>query len=552
MTVMKKTVCLFLAVVTSLSLFGCNRAEDTEVSELLIFAETTEAATEAANEQEPTVIVEETVAETTAPLVEKTKPTAEAGGNTDKKTDADPKTESVHTHQWTSSVVSSTCTTQGYTLRTCLVCRQTTKDSFTAPKVHSWGNWKTVVSATTTSTGKSERKCDLCGKTESKTLDKLPVIHSHKYTDTVTSRATCTKTGVKTFVCTCGSKYTEAIQKIPHTYKDTVVKPTCTASGYTNHVCTICSTSYVDTKVPAAGHKWSEWKIAKAATETAEGTRERTCFACKAVEKGTVPKVTHAHKYISTVTTPTCTAEGFTTHTCTCGDTYVDSKVAAAGHTWSSWKTTVEATESNTGTKERTCVSCRTVETATIPMLTHTHSYSSVVTKPTCTEEGYTTYTCTCGESYVGNNTSATGHSWESWITTRPPPRHLTKAVQSERVKPAERRKAKPSTNCPPMNTVGVWCKANTKFANLQYVPIVMSICVNSTVLPIRTMHCGHISKSRAVIGTITPGPTTWNTFCSNQPTGNVQNAEKKSPLSINSFRVVGRKREEACQTVPG
>jgi hypothetical protein len=29
------------------------------------------------------------------------------------------------------------------------------------------------------------------------------------------------------------------------------------------------------------------------------------------------------------------------------------------------------------------------------------HSYSSVVTSPTCTEQGYTTYTCTeCGHSY--------------------------------------------------------------------------------------------------------------------------------------------------------
>ena len=40
------------------------------------------------------------------------------------------------------------------------------------------------------------------------------------------------------------------------------------------------------------------------------------------------------------------------------------------------------------------------------------HSYSSVVTKPTCTEQGYTTYTCTeCGDSYVGDYTDALGHT---------------------------------------------------------------------------------------------------------------------------------------------
>jgi hypothetical protein len=40
----------------------------------------------------------------------------------------------------------------------------------------------------------------------------------------------------------------------------------------------------------------------------------------------------------------------------------------------------------------------------------HVHSYQSVVTQPTCMENGYTTYTCSCGESYVGDETQAKGH----------------------------------------------------------------------------------------------------------------------------------------------
>ncbi len=42
----------------------------------------------------------------------------------------------------------------------------------------------------------------------------------------------------------------------------------------------------------------------------------------------------------------------------------------------------------------------------------HEHSYTEVVTAPTCTSEGYTTYTCGCGDSYVGNKVDATGHSY--------------------------------------------------------------------------------------------------------------------------------------------
>ena len=43
------------------------------------------------------------------------------------------------------------------------------------------------------------------------------------------------------------------------------------------------------------------------------------------------------------------------------------------------------------------------------------HGYTAVATPPTCTEEGYTTYTCTCGESYVDDYVSATGHTLGTW-----------------------------------------------------------------------------------------------------------------------------------------
>ena len=35
----------------------------------------------------------------------------------------------------------------------------------------------------------------------------------------------------------------------------------------------------------------------------------------------------------------------------------------------------------------------------------HTHSYTETVTPPTCKDRGYTTYTCSCGDSYVDNYT---------------------------------------------------------------------------------------------------------------------------------------------------
>ena len=50
----------------------------------------------------------------------------------------------------------------------------------------------------------------------------------------------------------------------------------------------------------------------------------------------------------------------------------------------------------------------------------HTHSYKDVVTAPTCTEKGYTTHTCACGDSYVDTYTDALGHAWDSGKVTKP------------------------------------------------------------------------------------------------------------------------------------
>ena len=51
----------------------------------------------------------------------------------------------------------------------------------------------------------------------------------------------------------------------------------------------------------------------------------------------------------------------------------------------------------------------------------HEHNYVPTVTDPTCTERGYTTYSCTgCDASYVTDFTAALGHRWGEWTVTTP------------------------------------------------------------------------------------------------------------------------------------
>lgn len=61
-----------------------------------------------------------------------------------------------------------------------------------------------------------------------------------------------------------------------------------------------------------------------------------------------------------------------------------------------------------------TCENCDYTTYEEIPA--NGHSYNSIVTKPTCTKEGYTTYKCTCGDNYIADKIPALGHSFTAYV----------------------------------------------------------------------------------------------------------------------------------------
>ena len=64
------------------------------------------------------------------------------------------------------------------------------------------------------------------------------------------------------------------------------------------------------------------------------------------------------------------------------------------------------------------CADCNAILVAQeiIPALGH--EYTPVVTAPTCTKSGYTTYTCVCGDSYVADYVPALGHNYVDGVCT--------------------------------------------------------------------------------------------------------------------------------------
>lgn len=59
------------------------------------------------------------------------------------------------------------------------------------------------------------------------------------------------------------------------------------------------------------------------------------------------------------------------------------------------------------------------------------HAYDSVVTVPTCTEQGYTTYTCKCGDTYVTDYVDSLGHNYSNEFTVDIKPTCFTDGSKS-------------------------------------------------------------------------------------------------------------------------
>ena len=333
-------------------------------------------------------------------------------------------------HSYDAVVTDPTCTEGGYTTYTCSVCDDSYVTDYTEMLGHSWDE------------------------------------------GVIDPDSNCTEDGTKTYTCgTCGETYTETVVAGGHIAGETVIEnmvaPTCTENGsYDNVVkCTVCGEdiSRVTVVVEKAGHIEGTAVVENRveATCTVNGSYDVVvyCMVCnEEVSRNTGSIEAFGHSYGTVVTEPTCTDGGYTTYTCSvCGDSKVDDYVDALGHVEKTLGA-VDPTCTETGlTEGKQCVVCGEITVAQneLPAKDHTagntvvenvvpadcvnngsydnvvycsvctaeisrvtvtieaygHSYTKAVTEPTCTDGGYTTYTCTvCGDSKVDDYVDALGH----------------------------------------------------------------------------------------------------------------------------------------------
>ncbi len=152
-------------------------------------------------------------------------------------------------HSYNSGTVTTaaTCKSTGVKTYTCTVCKATKTETIAKNSSNHTGGTtiKNAKSATCSSEGYTgDKYCSGCGAKLStgKTIAKT----AHPWNSgTVTTAATCTKAGVKTYTCTvCKATKTENIPVIAHTaVKDPAIAASCTKTGLTegSH-CSTCNT----------------------------------------------------------------------------------------------------------------------------------------------------------------------------------------------------------------------------------------------------------------------------------------------------------------------
>ena len=207
---------------------------------------TTEATTKTEENTSKAVVTETTTqAAATAPTTahnkkqEETTTQAATEKTTEKATQV--PTKPAHTHNYASTVTkASTCTSEGVMTFTC-----SCGDSYTkaiSKTAHSFGSYTYNNDATEVADGTETAVCSVCGERSTRTAAGTKLAHVHSYTEAITTPPACTTDGLKTFSCSCGSSYTEA--------------------------------------VPATGHIWGDYAYNNDATTESDGTKTRCCTVC--------------------------------------------------------------------------------------------------------------------------------------------------------------------------------------------------------------------------------------------------------------------------------
>ena len=320
-----------------------------------------------------------------------------------------------HTHTVTDEVIvvkDATCSTDGQAHMFCAECGEIV-NTVSIPKTYA--HTEVVIPAvdsTCTEKGLTEgKKCSICGEilvTQEETSIKD---HSEELIPAVES--TCTENGLtEGKKCSICDKVLVAQVETPlkaHiAVVDKAVDATCAKTGLTegSH-CSICGTTLVvQQEIPVVAHTYDD-------------KYDANCNVCGHIRDA---ECAHRETEIIKGYDATCTSTGLTDGIkCKkCSEILTSQTVINVKDHAEVVDPAVEATCTSTGlTEGKHCAICGAVLVPQTIVPVIDHSYSYVTTAPTCTAQGYTTYTCACGESYISDYVDIISHSFGEWITVK-------------------------------------------------------------------------------------------------------------------------------------
>lgn len=115
-----------------------------------------------------------------------------------------------------------------------------------------------------------------------------------------------------------------------HSFKDTVVPPTCKDAGYTLHRCE-CGYEHKDNFVPHGNHKFVVFEQTDP-TCLGNGVQRLRCTSCGVTGTRALPPTGHAWGKWNAVTMPTCTDDGLQNRACARCGAMQKQAIKAIGH----------------------------------------------------------------------------------------------------------------------------------------------------------------------------------------------------------------------------
>ena len=271
-----------------------------------------------------------------------------------------------HQHTELRNVKAATCAQEGYTGDTyCKDCNtKLATGKSIAKKDHTWDSGKITTAATCSGKGIKTYICTECNVTRT---EEIPAT-GHQHTELRNAKvATCTQEGYTgdTYCKDCNTKLSsgKVLPKTDHTWdagKITTVA-TCSEKGIKTFICTVCKSTRIE-EIPAIEHVNKITKFAKEASCKSEGyTGDIYCQDCgKLLGEGQViPKADHVWNKGEITTPATCTTKGIKTYTCaSCGTTKTEA-IAATGHGATEIRNKKDATTTSEGyTGDTYCTIC--------------------------------------------------------------------------------------------------------------------------------------------------------------------------------------------------